>query len=118
MLAVESSVPTESLVNQEHRLESAFQIIHVHSEIWTIIRMIFILSSFTAATSLGETVFRCDFIVRGISRHTCLTVFESLDAFTACVLSLTSRQVTNVAQGTNVTPADHLVRDRGAQGPC
>ena len=24
--------------------------------------------------------------------------------------------MTNVAQGTNVTPADHLVRDRGAQG--
>ena len=30
MLAVESSVPTKSLVNQEHRLESAFQIIRVH----------------------------------------------------------------------------------------
>ena len=30
MLVVESSVPSKSLVNQEHRLESAFQIIHVH----------------------------------------------------------------------------------------
>ena len=37
MLAVESSVPTKSLVNQEHRLESAFQIILVHlSAFWNL----------------------------------------------------------------------------------
>ena len=37
MLAVESSVPSKSLVNQEHRLESAFQIIHVQlSAFWNL----------------------------------------------------------------------------------